>query len=299
MLTVIDIQTIVHLYCNGAYSRRGIARKLGISRTAVDKVLAQYEATQETSDNEALENLLTLQSADNSQGRKPRKLSEAIAVEIDKYLELNRQRRTKGMRKQQMKKIDIRQDLARNGVWISYQTVCRYSTCKENMAKESDTKAYIRQAYAPGQECEFDRREVKIAIGGSLRKLYLAVFTCCHSNLRRPYLFSRQDTLAFMESHRNFFRQLQWVLHLIRHMYDSHFTHEPKEFPELLQYAKDNGYHFRNITDAASRLDHLSADQIKDLLHGQCSQIEQLASDAISEADDLLNPNVPSIKTVI
>ena len=62
MLTVVDIQTIVHLYRSGDYSRRGIARKLGISRTTVDKVLAQYEATQETSDNKALDNLLkTLQ----------------------------------------------------------------------------------------------------------------------------------------------------------------------------------------------------------------------------------------------
>ena len=89
MLTVVDIQTIVHLYRSGDYSRRGIARKLGISRTTVDKVLAQYEATQETSDNEALDNLLTLQPAYNSRGRKPRKLSRSIAAEIDRYLELN------------------------------------------------------------------------------------------------------------------------------------------------------------------------------------------------------------------
>lgn len=219
MLTVVDIQTIVHLYRSGDYSRRGIARKLGISRTTVDKVLAQYEATQETSDNEALENLLTLQPAYNSQGRKPRRLSEAIAAEIDRYLEINRQRRLKGMRKQQLKKIDIWQDLERNGVQISYQTVCRYITRKENAAGGSDTRAYIRQAYAPGQECEFDWGEVKIVIGGSLRKLYLAVFTCCHSNLRRAYLFSRQDTLAFMESHRNFFRQLQGVPHIM--VYDN------------------------------------------------------------------------------
>ena len=104
MLTVVEIQTIVHLYRSGDYSRRGIARKLGISRTTVDKVLAQYEATQETSDNEALDNLLTLQPAYNSRGRKPRKLSQSIATEIDKYLELNAQRRRQGMRKQQLKK---------------------------------------------------------------------------------------------------------------------------------------------------------------------------------------------------
>ena len=82
MLTVIDIQTIVHLYRSRDYSRRGIARKPGISRNTVDKVLTQYEATQETSDNEALDNLLTLQPVYNSQGRKPRRLSDAIAAEM-------------------------------------------------------------------------------------------------------------------------------------------------------------------------------------------------------------------------
>lgn len=219
MLTVVDIQSIIHLYRSGDYSRRGIARKLGISRTTVDKVLAQYEATQETTDNEALDNLLTLQPAYNSQGRKPRKLSQAIAAEIDKYLEINRQRRLKGMRKQQLKKIDIWQDLTRKHVQISYQTVCRYVTAKEKAAGEADSKAYVRQTYAPGQECEFDWGEIKLVIGGQLRKLYMAVFTTCHGNQRRGYLFSRQDTLAFMESHRNYFRELNGVPHIM--VYDN------------------------------------------------------------------------------
>lgn len=219
MLTVVDIQTIVHLYRSGDYSRRGIARKLGISRTTVDKVLAQYEATQETSDNEALDNLLTLQPAYNSRGRKPRRLSQSIAAEIDRYLELNAQRRRQGMRKQQLKKIDIRQILSGQGIQISYPSVCRYVTNKEKASRPGGTKAYIRQAYAPGEECEFDWGEVRITIGGVFRKLYLAVFTTCHGNLRRAWLFSRQDTLAFMESHRNFFRQIQGVPHTM--VYDN------------------------------------------------------------------------------
>lgn len=211
MLTVVEIQTIVHLYRSGDYSRRGIARKLGISRTTVDKVLAQYEATQETSDNEAPDNLLTLQPAYNSRGRKPRKLSQSIAAEIDKYLELNAQRRRQGMRKQQLKKIDIWQILSGQGIQISYPTVCRYVSNKEKAARPGDTKAYVRQTYSPGEECEFDWGEVKVTVGGVFRKLYLAVFTTCHGNLRRAWLFSRQDTLAFMESHRNFFRQIHGV----------------------------------------------------------------------------------------
>ena len=219
MLTVVEIQSIVHLYRSGDYSRREIARKLGISRTTVNKVLAQYEATQETADHEALENLLTLQPAYNSQGRKPRKLSQAIAAEIDKYLELNRQRSLQGMRKQQLKKIDIWQELDSKGVQISYQTVCRYVTAKENVAGQKDPKAYVRQLYAPGQECEFDWGEFKLIIGGTLRKLYMAVFTTCHGNQRRAYIFSRQDTLAFMESHRNYFRKIGGVPHVM--VYDN------------------------------------------------------------------------------
>ena len=39
----------------------------------------------------------------------------------------------------------------------------------------------------------------------------MAVFTLAHSNGRKAYLFRRQDTLAFMESHRNFFRELRGV----------------------------------------------------------------------------------------
>ena len=40
---------------------------------------------------------------------------------------------------------------------------------------------------------------------------YLAVFTFGHSNGRYAYLFRHQNTLAFMESHRNFFRDIHGV----------------------------------------------------------------------------------------
>lgn len=61
---------------------------------------------------------------------------------------------------------------------------------------------------------------------------------------------------------------LQQVPHLIRQLFDTHFIHTPKEFLEFLQYAREHGCHFRDITEAATRLHrralkHLSADQIK------------------------------------
>ena len=42
-------------------------------------------------------------------------------------------------------------------------------------------------------------------------KFYLAVFTFGHSNGRYAYLFRHQNTLTFMESHRNFFRDILGV----------------------------------------------------------------------------------------
>ncbi len=48
-------------------------------------------------------------------------------------------------------------------------------------------------------------------IDGVKTKFYLAVFTFGHSNGRYAYLFRHQNTLAFMESHRNFFRDIHGV----------------------------------------------------------------------------------------
>lgn len=112
---------------------------------------------------------------------------------------------------------------------------------------------------------------------------------------------------------------LQQVPHLIRRIFERHFSGSPKEFLELLRYARDHGYWFRDITDAACRmqargLNDLSSDQIKaelhspdaapsgttemaapDLIPGQCRQIERLASEAISSTDIFLN--TPTIFT--
>ena len=65
---------------------------------------------------------------------------------------------------------------------------------------------------------------------------------------------------------------LQQVPHLIKRLYDNHFSDCPREFLEVLQYAADNNYSFRDITDAAARLKDrglrsLCRDQLKAELH--------------------------------
>ena len=49
---------------------------------------------------------------------------------------------------------------------------------------------------------------VTLWLDGVRTRLHMAVFTLDHSNMRKAYLFSREDTLALMEAHRNCFREL-------------------------------------------------------------------------------------------
>ncbi|MBV3297274.1 DDE-type integrase/transposase/recombinase, partial [Phocaeicola vulgatus] len=77
--------------------------------------------------------------------------------------------------------------------------------------EKKKSEAFIRLFYEPGCIAEFDWGEVLLFIDGVKTKFYLAVFTFGHSNGRYAYLFRHQNTLAFMESHRNFFRDIHGV----------------------------------------------------------------------------------------
>lgn len=49
---------------------------------------------------------------------------------------------------------------------------------------------------------------MKLKINGKAVTVRMAVFTLPHSNYRKAYLFIREHTLAFKESHRNFFHDI-------------------------------------------------------------------------------------------
>ncbi len=111
------------------------------------------------------------------------------------------------MRKQVMKKIDIFNYLQEKNHQISYPTVCNYIREIEHQGKES----FIKQIYHPGEICEFDWGEVKVYIDGKLQSLNMAVFTSAYSNYRFAKLFYRQDSLAFSQSHIDFFSYTKGV----------------------------------------------------------------------------------------
>lgn len=137
------------------------------------------------------------------------KLTREVESAICDLLEKNKEKKRDGLFKQMLKKKDILEELHRQGFDIGYTTVCNYISHKEN--RRAPGEAYIRQVYQAGGTCEFDWGEIKLRIAGKLTGLQLAVFTAAYSNYRYAFIYERQDTPAFMESHVHFFETLGGV----------------------------------------------------------------------------------------
>lgn len=210
---------ILNRYRDG-YSERRIARDLGINRETVRRYLAEYrKAREKLSDaSEAeevlIEEIVKIPKYDSS-NRGNKKFTNEISQEVDRLLQANEEKRSRGLHKQVMKKIDILEHLQELGYDIGYTTVCNQISKKLVSRKE----AFIRQVYNPGDVCEFDWGEVKLEIGGKWQTLYMAVFTPALSNYRYAILFHRQDTAAFLQAHVLFFEHVGGVFHTM--VYDN------------------------------------------------------------------------------
>lgn len=123
------------------------------------------------------------------------------------------------MRKQCLKCTDIYNELLKKGLTVSYSSVCKYVRRKKEAKAGKPKDVYLRIHREPGEECEFDWGEVKLFLKGKKVTLMMAVFCMPYSKLRDAYLFHRQDTLAFMEAHRNFFKGIGGVPHTM--VYDN------------------------------------------------------------------------------
>lgn len=213
-------QKIILLRYRDGHSERRIARELRINRETVRRYLAEYEKARqklseaEKEDEVLIEELVKVPKYDSS-NRDSKKFTEEISKEVDRLLQRNEEKRSRGIHKQVMKKIDILEHLQELGYDIGYTSVCHHINKKLTARKE----AFIRQVYSPGDVCEFDWGEVKLEIGGQLRTLYMAVFTPAMSNYRYAVLFHRQDTAAFLQAHVLFFEHIGGVFHTM--VYDN------------------------------------------------------------------------------
>lgn len=186
-------------------SLRKISRDLNISRKTVKKYIESYEY--QLNESESAESAQVAYFSDppiyNTTNRSKVKLTHDVIRFIDSLLELNEKKRENGLRKQLLKKKDILQELHRHGFEIGYTSVCNYISSKS--LSQRTREAFIKQVYTPGSVCEFDWGEIKLFIAGKQVRFQLAVFTSAYSNYRLAYIYHRQDTLSFMESHVRFF----------------------------------------------------------------------------------------------
>lgn len=185
-----------------------------MSRSTIDKIVWEYESVC-LDDNgecnaEALERLSGSKPKFKTPARADRVVTPQMKAVIRDCLLDNRRKRAQGMRKLQMNMKDIHALLTSKGYQLSYPTVCNH-VARISAALGADNErtkvadVFIRREHDPGMECEFDWGEITLIINGSRQKVMMAVFTLLHSNTRHAWLFMRQDTLALMEAHRNFF----------------------------------------------------------------------------------------------
>ena len=197
-------EIIIRSYREGK-SQRCISRELQISRTTVKKYIEEYEEKlkQPGPASTAHSEYLSTAPVYKTGHRSKLKLTTEVQEAIDHLLALNADKKRQGLRKQLLKKKDILEELHRQGFDIGYTTVCNYISGKESRPVHKE--AFIRQLYVPGEVCEFDWGEIKIYLNDRLERLQLAVFTSAYSNYRYAFIYKRQDTLSFMDSHARFF----------------------------------------------------------------------------------------------
>lgn len=243
---MVDKNEILIRFFRKGESKSAIAKSLKTTRKTVRRIVSEYESMKNSPNFEnLLEKGLSSKPRYKSTNRQKVKLTIEVQGEIDFCLEQNNLRRQEGMHKQVMKKADIHEYLLSKGFDLSYSTVCTYIRKEEKRTKE----AFIKQSYAPGVSCEFDWGEVKLFIDGQKKSFNLAVFTCCYSNYRYAKLFSRQDNLAFNQSHIDFFEHLGGVTEEM--VYDNmrvavkRFVGTTEKEPTQGLLELSNYYHFR------------------------------------------------------
>lgn len=204
-------QQILHYYRVEEMSLREISRKTGTDRKTVTRLINAYEAAIKQNPETGIDEFLATRPKYSPRKTVPRVIKDSVRKEIDKWLRENERRRNNGMRKQCLKSKDIHRELIQKGFPVIYSSVCKYVRKKKFEKTYRPKDVYLRIHREPGLECEFDWGEVKLFIGGKPVTLMMAVFCFPYSKGRLEYLFHRQDTLAFMESHRNFFRDIGGV----------------------------------------------------------------------------------------
>jgi transposase len=207
-----DKHAIIKLKEEG-HSNREVARLTGIDRKTVARYwnerLRLSEELKDAVSQGADEDLRELQEQIvsepeyDSSGRRPRKYTSAINALLDTILagEAAKDAMLGAGHKQRLTRVQIHRMVKDAGHDIGITVLSQHIKEKEDRIKE----AFIKQEYDLGSRLEYDFGEVRLVIGGIVRKLQMAVLSSPAGRFRWAYLYTNAKKEAFMDSHVRFF----------------------------------------------------------------------------------------------
>ena len=136
-------------------------------------------------------------------------VTEDVIKFIKNCLDENERKRTTGKQKICQNSADIHRELTEAGYNISYPSVA--NTVRELSDKRLE--AFIKQVYEPGEVCEFDWGEVPLIISGTDITYKMAVFTLAAKNIRIAYMYRKENTQCYVDSHIKAFAYFEGVPH--------------------------------------------------------------------------------------
>ncbi len=215
MINMVEKQKIIIGIIQEGKSQRKISRELGISRNTVKKYIDEYykakkeiekKNIKEFEKQELIDEIINKPKYVRENVYKP-KMKNEIEEFIKEKLKINKEREKMGLRKQKMKIIDIYEELRERNYDISYSTVRKYIRELQDIKKE----AFVKQIYEPGNTVEFDWGDIKLIIGGKMKKIQGAVFVLAYSGHYYSQLYYKQNTESFIQSHVDFFEHIEGV----------------------------------------------------------------------------------------
>jgi len=288
-------QTILRHYFIDGWGIKKIARELEISRNTVRDYVREFSAQKAEiiAGGEKYTIIEAMQEPPkyDTSSRKKAVVTEQVIEFIKKCLEENERKRATGKQKICQTCSDIHRGLTKSGYKISYPSVAN----TVRYLSERRLEAFIKQVYEPGEVCEFDWGEVTLTIDGKDIEYKIAVFTLAARNIRFAYLYRKEDTQSYVDSHIRAYRYFGGIPHLM--VYDNMLVaiakfvgkYEKQPTVALSQMATYYGFSFRfcNIRKGNEK-GHVerSVDYVRRIAFSgrDIFDTEQDAMDALSQA---------------
>lgn len=207
MIILKEKQNIIKLFLEGV-SQREIAKRTNKSRNTVHKYIRSYEESKQVDIHNLpiSEDIVKAPTYKKRIGKK-KVLTEKIKQILRGYINENVWKRNHYMAKQQMKMIDMYEELVDAGYAISYTTVRNF--VNKEVAKSREV--FIRRHCEPGYEVEFDWGEIKLEIDGKIKSYSLAVFTLAHSNYRFAMIYQSESQVCVLDVHAKFIHHIDFI----------------------------------------------------------------------------------------